>query len=394
VTSDLSGVLDSWTLEGDEDLTLGDDQTADNSGESPATESDDDDDESHPTLIFGQRWISNPSAMALPKLPSTPAVLSFRPAGSYASTAPVHGFLGTYAVREDHDSGSHDPSQREDRLLVVTSRQEVYEYRILEGKFSDWSRRNPPSTFPEEFKIVRDHAMDCVWDISGERERVWIYGSSWLWMFDMSKDLAGEAETEAGEAYRQPASHSAAMAGKKRKRNDRPTACQLMKHTSGAGGRIPDHRPGGGIGSSIRTTVGAKQRHPWTRLEPGRSRASDESDDDVDSDLATTTDLVRLRRAGGGDRPNGTGDGHLLGEGAGPHANDGGDGTATRADAGAEARSHWHTYKYRPILGIVPLGSGDGEGERGPGIEVALVERPLWEVDLPARWEGNQEWAT
>jgi U3 small nucleolar RNA-associated protein 4 len=42
------------------------------------------------------------------------------------------------------------------------------------------------------------------------------------------------------------------------------------------------------------------------------------------------------------------------------------------------------TYKYRPILGIVPLNNPDDATTNGV-LEVALVERPLWELDMPDR---------
>ena len=63
----------------------------------------------------------------------------------------------------------------------------------------------------------------------------------------------------------------------------------------------------------------------------------------------------------------------------------------------------WHTYKYRPILGVVALGieacaefqsvsnGGDVYAARR-GAEVALVERPMWDLDLPPRYHGDQEW--
>ena len=62
--------------------------------------------------------------------------------------------------------------------------------------------------------------------------------------------------------------------------------------------------------------------------------------------------------------------------------------------------AYWHTYKYRPILGIVPLSGGTDDAaaesevndNSGSGLEVALVERPLFDVDLPPRYFGNQEW--
>jgi U3 small nucleolar RNA-associated protein 4 len=46
----------------------------------------------------------------------------------------------------------------------------------------------------------------------------------------------------------------------------------------------------------------------------------------------------------------------------------------------------WHTYKYRPIMGIVPIGSERAE------LEVVLVERPTWDMDLPPRYYGDQDW--
>lgn len=83
-----------------------------------------------------------------------------------------------------------------------------------------------------------------------------------------------------------------------------------------------------------------------------------------------------------------------------------------RKGGGEKGPVCWSTYKYRPILGIVPIGvltEGDGEvvdgndqralghGEdpsnRRPwGMEVAIVERPLWDIDLPPRYYGDQEW--
>ncbi|PBP27600.1 hypothetical protein BUE80_DR001377 [Diplocarpon rosae] len=57
------------------------------------------------------------------------------------------------------------------------------------------------------------------------------------------------------------------------------------------------------------------------------------------------------------------------------------------AEAGTkESANHWHTFKYRPIVGIVVVGEGEAE------LEVALVERPIWEADLPPRYYGEQEW--
>jgi U3 small nucleolar RNA-associated protein 4 len=56
---------------------------------------------------------------------------------------------------------------------------------------------------------------------------------------------------------------------------------------------------------------------------------------------------------------------------------------------------YWHTYKYRPILGIVPLQREEEEAGVGAAlapVEVALVERPIWDVDLPPRYFADNEW--
>jgi U3 small nucleolar RNA-associated protein 4 len=69
------------------------------------------------------------------------------------------------------------------------------------------------------------------------------------------------------------------------------------------------------------------------------------------------------------------------------------------ADKGDGKPKWWHTYQYQPILGMVPLLSepttkkkGSRQGEVPP-LEVALVERPLWELDLPARRYAVGEYA-
>jgi U3 small nucleolar RNA-associated protein 4 len=57
-------------------------------------------------------------------------------------------------------------------------------------------------------------------------------------------------------------------------------------------------------------------------------------------------------------------------------------------------RRWWHTYKYRDLLGIVPLSSLSGDDEeQGPSenLEVALIERPMWDVELPGKYVKDYE---
>lgn len=97
--------------------------------------------------------------------------------------------------------------------------------------------------------------------------------------------------------------------------------------------------------------------------------------------------LARLRRENNNNTTNGT--------------------TSTKANgtdkqvakSSAPARRWWYTYKYRGILGIVPLSATDAETESeedrdsnaNTGLEVAVIERPMWDVDLPDRYVREYE---
>ena len=398
VVSDLSGNLDSWVLEGYEDLTQDADVVM--STELSHTVSDEEDDEtpnelSHPTIILGQHWIPNPQAKSLPRLPSCALVMSFRPTESLSPEVLTNGHTMVHPTRHNPHPHSHDLPHGEDRLFVLTSLHKVYEYRVLAGRLSHWSRRNPPSVLPQEFRNVRDRAMDCVWDVGGGRERVWLYGTSWLWMFDLAKDMSA---TEQAASRAQPLSEGVLVntekLSKKRKRKMLPQETRdLIKDTTGAGSMIPDEELHSGIGNRLRKTTGVEQKQSlWISIEqkPSRTTAEDAEDDESEgenmsalvSSRRTVRDQTHSSRPANGEGAN---DGELL----------------TNGDADLPGRagqdlSYWYTWKYRPILGIVPFATsmshgGDGHESR-VGIEVGIVERPLWDVDLPPRYHGDQEW--
>lgn len=412
VVSDLRGNLDSWVLEGYEDLTQGNDEIV--GRKSPASaykdNGDDDDDkgeeesdqESHPNVILGQHWIRVPQSHSLPRLPSFPLLMSFRPAKPCSSEALPNGNIAIHPTRRNPNPYSRDLPKDDDRLFVVTSLHEVHEYQILAGKLSDWSRRNPSSALPREFRAVRDRAMGCVWDISGVRDRVWIYGSAWLWMFDLARDFPA---SDFPEVLVNGESQNETKSSKKRKRHqDRRDQKELMKATTGAGSKIPDEEVNLGTGNKMRKSAGLEQSEgKWVTLKtvPHRARVASGGDDD-DDDSGSSDDpasgksaLVSLRRT---ENRNTTP----------PHRN-GASEPVTIGDAAVlrsteDGPAYWHTYKYRPILGMVMLDGGLGTDDHGrsdnedskndfrSGIEVALVERPEWEIDFPPRYHGDQEW--
>lgn len=332
--SDLAGYIDTFVLAGDEDLTEdaspSDEEDAASSDTSDSDSDSDDEEEKKPRLIFGQHWTRNPLASSIPKLPSTPVVLSFRPAATAAQNHLTNG-LSPHPTRNNPHPISHELPAGEDRLLIATATSEIYEFEVLKGSLSPWSRRNPTSIFPDDFRVTRDLARGCIWDVIDSRQRVWLWGVSWLWMFDLSRDLPDPAE-EANDDSKTP--------NKKRKRRGKEPA----------GSQIPHGKLGTGISRKMQKVIHEDVREKFIVFK----KEEDPEDDDEEG----STLLERLRRD------------HSDGE-------------------EKDKKDHfWHTSKYRPILGMVVMGYGDGEA----GLEVAVVERPLWEADLPPRYYGDQEW--
>ncbi|EME89251.1 uncharacterized protein MYCFIDRAFT_26832 [Pseudocercospora fijiensis CIRAD86] len=208
VASDISGHLDSWVLEGHEDLTAPqiditkDDSKHDDSDESSSDSSDDEDDQIF--LFYGQHWTGNPAAHLLPRLDSAALVLTFRPSASSSSSAAGSGAI----------NGNPGLPQGPHRLWVMTTKHQMYEFDVLEGRLSDWSRRNPTSSLPEDFKKLKDHVKGAVWDVSEHRERLWLYGSYWLFMLNVKGDIA-----QASKKRRLSSSASGGISGKALKRS-------------------------------------------------------------------------------------------------------------------------------------------------------------------------------
>lgn len=406
--ADLAGFLDTWVLEGDEDLTQEDDADpqAKTSSTSDGEDNEDSDEEDHPVVIFGQRWISNRTSGSLPKLSSAPLVLCFRPAKPTPGMAQINGNTAVHPTR--HNSYPHSQHLRdgEYRLFVLTAQHDVYEFDVLKGKLSDWSRRNPSVNLPSEFKQIRDRAMGAIWDVRGDKERIWLYGSSWLFMFDLSKDFpVTEAEDASAVLLPTTSVDRDGAASRKRKRSlGQSQRRDLEKHDTGAGSKIPNYELDLGLSEKFRKFQGAEdQEARWIDMGPKIRLVPDDGDDDDEEERegpGAESALVSLRRGlGNGAQSNGHPadlvdiDGEVVPDNHEP----------SEAMKPPDGPAHWHTFKYRPILGIVPLGGeydsdidvpvgGDNHEQPLRGLEVALVERPLWEVDLPARFYGDQEW--
>jgi U3 small nucleolar RNA-associated protein 4 len=357
VVGDLSGYLDSWILEDHDDAPATEYAGSDDSLSEHSSFEETDYNRAIKGVrpILGQHWTRNPSASLLPKLPSAPIILSFRP------SPPTNPRQNT-----------HNLPASEDRLLVLTSEHQIYEFEVLKGRLSAWSRRNPSKNLPDAFRGTRSRAMGCIWDINAGIQRLWLYGSSWIWMFNLSKDF---------QAFVDDSPTSKKGIKKKRKHDE----IEERKHTSGAGSKIRDSELETGISRKIRKTAGLEKEPEWISLEPPPG-----SDTDGDEDGQGASALAMLRRGVGG----GSGD-----------DDDGIQEAEAAKDLVVKGQRRgksawWSTYKYRPIMGMVPIGSvhdgkeptggNDAQVSRDP--EVVLVERPLWDVDLPPRYYGDQEW--
>ena len=410
VVADISGFLDSWVLEGHEDLfqeeeTEGSEGKASNS---TSDESSDDgsDEEKHPAVVFGQHWIRNPCASLIIELPAAPLVLTFRPSKSQSETTLTNGNVGVHPTRHTPHPHSHDLPNGEDRLFVLTAENQIYEFNILSGKVTDWSRRNPSSTLPRKFRDLRDRAMGAIWDVQRQNERIWLYGVNWLWMFDLSMDLPSLG----GESAEPPPVNGGGgntELKRKRENNHDDVLSARPRNDTGAGSKVKNSEIGLGlnVARKVRKIKGPEAADgQFLNFEHEQSPASDE---EAGYSLTNSSALINFRR---GDRQQADKDSSEDEEsdhenlpnsnavnGDAPANND----TRITKQSSKDRPSHWHTFKYRPILGIVPLGdetedeteNGVGEGVSG-GIEVALVERPLWDLDLPPLYYGNQEWNT
>lgn len=315
--ADLAGYIDTWVLQPAEEVQNGTAGGANDDGRSDASSSDSEDEGEVDTR--GEWWRRNPKSDLLPKLEAAPVVLSF---------SPGH-------MRDDGDY----------TLVVITALRRVLVFNPLRGGLADWSRRNPFSKFPEPFRKARDTVKGIVWQGS----RAWVYGSSSLFMLDLSQDFPESTRSKDGPKK-----------GTKRKRDG----------LAGAGGQINKEHS---LAPQQIKASAAPDGTEWADVEMadaddqksnGASSAYEDDDDDTDGG-----ELQRLR---GDQAPNGD-------------------------DAGKENSKPktWHTFQYRPILGIVPLVIAPpkkSQPDKLAPIEVALVERPFWDLDLPSRYAGDGEW--
>ncbi|KAK5692911.1 U3 small nucleolar RNA-associated protein [Elasticomyces elasticus] len=334
VAGDVSGHMDSWVLEGHEDITAAAIETTTHDSDRGSSDDSDSDSNDEDTLVlfYGQHWTDNPAGHLLPKLDSAPLVLTFRPS-TISANALINGNPGVHSTRQNPHAHSHELPAGHHRLWVMTARHQMYEFDVLAGKLSDWSRRNPTAVLPNDFRTIKDRAVGAVWDTAGQGERVWLYGTTWVFMLNVGADLA-DANT------------MALVTTKKRKRasKDDKTQSKQLKPSSGAGDRVIDNLSLSGPDLIQRTDNGQVVEIDMNALDKTHPAAHDELND---ADDLAGLQLARLRSSDKTGEHNGQ-------------------------------RTWWSTFKYRPILGMVPLENGVHlGGSEDDTLEVAIVERPM-----------------
>ena len=336
VASDLSGYLDSWVLEGPEDLSaamISTRQPPNGVAAGSDFDSDSSEDDDDIAVFYGQHWTDNPSGHLLPKLKSAPLVLTFRPTRPLAENG------------VEDDAARQSKRREQHRVWVLTAKHEMLEFDILGGRLSDWSRRNPTAALPEDFKKILGRVMGAVWDVSEERERIWLYGDSFVFMLNVGPDLSDGVIP---------------LPQKKRRTSktvieNEDDAPKRRKLYSGAGGEKTDsHRSGAA------NVVNQYEDGAWTKVDLDRQ---DEHmlNDDEEGDEAD----FRLSRI----------------------ESNGDDATApdtAHESNSTECRKFWCTFKYRPILGMVALEDVMDLDDEKP-VEVVIVERPHWDVQKESR---------
>lgn len=340
--ADLAGYIDTWVL-GD----AADESASSAESDSSDSESDEEEEEtSGDEAAATEKWHHTPESALLPKLLAPPAVLSFS------------------------DDG---PSDGDYTLLTITTNWHINAFHPIAGGLTPWTRRNN-QRIPLAIRDTKEPAKGVLW----QGARAWIFGVSYLFMLDMAQDLEDPrlalVATSNGAA-------AGSVAGQKRKRKG---------GVSGAGGRMA-------VGSIVPNQVdryvgGADKEGKEWQLDVENAARSEGSDTDMmDADDDEDEDEEPMA----GDDDDEGADGQLAAlRNKGAKGSNGDVATTSSSSASPTPTKFWETRKYRPVLGVVALESEATEASVASGqrpLEVVLIERPIWDVDLPERFFGANE---
>ena len=399
---DLSGAIDVWLLEGHEDLDYVEavsDKSSESSASSSTSSSDDDEDDS--PVVHAQKWVRNPAGFQLAQLGSSILALTFRPSPDISASGTVDGNRGLHVTRHNAHPVAHEYPTADTKLFAITATHQIVEFDVLDSRLSEWSRRNPSKFLPRDFTRIKDRVKGCFWDCNDREnkgERLWLYGSAWLFMFDVSQDLQQEATistngtdktekigTLGGYDVLEPVKGTDGNPGKPLKTlgslHDREQAGnKKRKRNIGAGDAIPDGKYENVLGS---TMVKFKGDHDDAEMIDVAADAelSGERDSDMEDENVESLALMRRKQSSSDSITN----------------------PSPTQSPNNSRPSQWHTFAYQSILGISVLGpprhpdpssAPAQSGNEGETLEVVIVERDVYDVDQLPRFDGGQEWET
>ncbi|KIV77880.1 hypothetical protein PV11_09658 [Exophiala sideris] len=388
---DLSGAIDTWVLEGHEDVDYVE-AASDNSDNSSDSSSDDDEEEDESPVIHAQKWIRNPSGSQLPQLDSSLLALSFRPSDHPSISNPVDGNRDLHATRHTAHPVAHELPSSNIRLVAITATHQLTEFDVLASRLSDWSRRNPSEYLPHAFTRIKDRVVGCFWDCTDPEthgERLWLYGSSWLLMLDVSQDLQEQNATPASTDVSPTKPKVASLGGyevldpveSKSPAVINGHAHKKRKRNTGAGDAIPEYHRPSGMGSTIRKFKNDRAEVDMVDMD-GADNAEEQDTDMFDDEIGDDS-LALMRRR----------DDQTQMQQSAQLSDANGDPQATKARP-----THWCTFAYRAILGVGVIGPpptdpADLETKKRGPVEVVIVERDVYDVPKGSRFAG-QEWDT
>jgi U3 small nucleolar RNA-associated protein 4 len=231
-------------------------------------------------------------------------------------------------------SGSEDDEDEapDAELLVLPADTHIIHlFSATSGRLAQWSQQNPmPDCLPVEFAAVGDRAVGAFWEGT---DRAWCFGAAWVWMFDFSREWPNHK-----------LSFDTIGQGDNKRKRGAPIGVGSI---SGAGSRMVmpiglKHAP-----KIQGDESDAEEEYPV-------SNDASEEEDEEDEELGERKARIRKQK---GQKP------------------------------------YWGSYRYRSLLGFLPVGKREvvemvGEGWEGglSAVEMVVVERPVWDVGLPPRF--------
>jgi len=446
---DLSGAVDSWVLEGHEDLDFvpSAPQKLESPSDTSSDTSDDDEDEDITPIVHGQKWIRNPSGSGLPKLDSAILALSFRPSLHTSPSQPSNANLGLHATRHNPHPVSHEVPITDAKLIAITASHQLIEFDVLSSSLSDWTRRNPSRYLPYSFTRLKARVTGCFWDVTDRAnrgERLWLYSHNYLCMFDMSRDLVRNENRKAPPHDRsrdskrekrttlgkyqvlEPMENSVQQTPEEKTKNEKrrlnlsegeeANPVQSTPHSGSKKRRRHHHHhahtstgAGDQIVLSERPSGLGRDIHKFKNDDTGDEELvdmdairNDEEEEGMSRDEIESNDPLAIMRREGDDQANAT-------PPKGHESN-----TTTQKPNGRP--HHYLTTTYNSILGIAVIGPDSASSpspqqavatvsvsddaatattqQQRPQLEIVIVERAMFDVDQTPRFDSVQNWET